>query len=76
MLDELLIQGIDTLLAEQETLLRITQREWQGEAELELELAALDKKGQGNNLGLRELLKNKIPLEQEFFSSTHICTAS
>lgn len=68
LLDELVTHGIDTLLAERETLLKLSEREWQGEAEIELELAALDKKGQGNNLGLSELLANKIALEQEFLT--------
>lgn len=76
LLDELVTYGIDTLIAEQKTLLKISEREWQGEAEIELELAALDKKGKGNNLGLREFLENKIALEQEFLTPPPIYAES
>lgn len=50
LLDELVARGINVLINERETLLRLSEREWRGEAEIELELAVLDKKEESHIL--------------------------
>jgi radical SAM superfamily enzyme YgiQ (UPF0313 family) len=68
LLDAMQCYGIEWLLNDRSVLLNISENEWRGEAEIELALTALDRNGNGNTLGLSELLGNKHSREQKVFA--------
>lgn len=57
--------GMDLLLSQRQTLLGLSQQEWEHEARLEIALQKLDSGGRGNRLGLEGMYTQKHRRESE-----------